>query len=222
MIISDKQVSEIRAGLLGNVRYFVKWLFISLAVGAVGGAAGTVFSLGVEWVTDFRGENGWTLFLMPLAGAAIVWLYQTFHEEGNRGTNMVIESISSNETVTPATGPLIFVSTILTHLVGGSTGREGAALQLGGSIGNVFAGIIRLDEKDKKVAVMCGMSAVFSALFGTPAAAGIFPLEVVSIGVMYYAALVPCIFASYTGVGIARLAGLPGRIFPSRMCRRSP
>ena len=214
MILSDKQVSEIRAGLLGNVRYFVKWLFISLAVGTVGGAAGTVFSLGVEWVTDFRGENGWTLFLMPLAGAAIVWLYQTFHEEGNRGTNMVIESISSNETVTPATGPLIFVSTILTHLVGGSTGREGAALQLGGSIGNVFAGIIRLDEKDKKVAVMCGMSAVFSALFGTPAAAGIFPLEVVSIGVMYYAALVPCIFASYTGVGIARLAGLPGENFP--------
>ena len=105
MILSDKQVSEIRAGLLGNVRYFVKWLFISLAVGTVGGAAGTVFSLGVEWATDFRGENGWTLFLMPFAGAAIVWLYQTFHEEGNRGTNMVIESISSNETVTPATGP---------------------------------------------------------------------------------------------------------------------
>ena len=214
MIISDKKISEIRDGLLGNVRYFVKWILISLVIGIVGGSAGTLFAMGVEWATQFRGANGWTLFFMPVAGVCIVWLYQTFHEEGNRGTNMVIESISSNETVTPATGPLIFVSTILTHLVGGSTGREGAALQLGGSIGNVFAGLIRLDEKDKKVAVMCGMSAVFSALFGTPAAAGIFPLEVVSIGVMYYAALVPCIFASYTGVGIARLAGLPGENFP--------
>ncbi len=214
MIISDKQLSEIRSGLLGNVRYFLKWIVISLAVGIAGGAAGTLFSMGVEWATRFRGANSWTLFCMPAAGVCIVWLYQTFHEEGNRGTNMVIESISSNATVTPATGPLIFVSTILTHLTGGSTGREGAALQLGGSIGNVFAGLIRLDEKDKKVAIMCGMSAVFSALFGTPAAAAIFPLEVVSIGVMYYAALVPCIFASYTGVGIARLAGLPGENFP--------
>jgi H+/Cl- antiporter ClcA len=127
---------------------------------------------------------------------------------------MVLDAISSDEKVTNATGPLIFIATILTHLTGGSSGREGAALQLGGSIGNFFGGLMKLDEKDKKIAIMCGMSAVFAALFGTPVAAGIFPLEVVSIGILYYAALVPCIFSSYIGVGIARWAGLPGESFP--------
>ena len=126
---------------------------------------------------------------------------------------MVIDAISSNEKVTAATGPLIFVSTILTHLTGGSAGREGAALQLGGSIGNSLGHVMRLDEKDEKIAIMCGMSAVFAALFGTPVAAGVFSLEVVSIGVLYYAALVPCIFSAYIGVGIARVAGLSGERF---------
>ena len=126
---------------------------------------------------------------------------------------MVIESISSNEHVTPATGPLIFISTILTHIAGGSSGREGAALQLGGSLGSLIGNVIHLDEKDKKIAIMCGMSAVFSALFGTPVAAAIFSLEVISIGVLYYAALVPCIFSSFIGVGIARCMGLPGEHF---------
>ena len=130
---------------------------------------------------------------------------------------MVIDAISSNERVTPATGPLIFFSTILTHLGGGSSGREGAALQLGGSIGNSFGEWFKLDERDKKIAIMCGMSAVFSALFGTPVAAAIFSLEVVSIGVLYYAALVPCVFSSFLAVGIARAAGLEGEHFPVEM-----
>ena len=153
------------------------------------------------------------LFFLPVSGILIVWLYHTFHEEGNRGTNMVIDAISSTEKVTPATGPLIFVSTVLTHIAGGSSGREGAALQLGGSLGNLFGNTIHLDEKDKKIAIMCGMSAVFSALFGTPVAAAIFPLEVISIGVLYYAALVPCIFSSFIGVGIARYLGIAGEHF---------
>ena len=97
--------------------------------------------------------------------------------------------------------------------MGGSSGREGAALQLGGSLGNLFGNAIHLDEKDKKIAIMCGMSAVFSALFGTPVAAAIFPLEVISIGVLYYAALVPCIFSSFIGVGIARYLGIAGEHF---------
>ncbi len=208
------KASETKAGLTANIHYFFKWLLISVIIGSAGGAAGTVFSYGVTWATQFRLENDYMLFYLPAAGLLIVWMYRTFHEEGNRGTNMVIDAISSDEKVTAATGPLIFVSTIVTHLAGGSTGREGAALQLGGSIGNSLSHVMRLDEKDKKIAIMCGMSAVFAALFGTPVAAGVFSLEVVSIGVLYYAALVPCIFSSYIGVGIARVAGLPGESFP--------
>ncbi len=92
--------------------------------------------------------------------------------------------------------PLIFISTLLTHLCGGSAGREGAALQLGGSIGNTLGRLFRFDEKDKHVIVMCGMSAAFAVMFGTPVAAIVFSMEVVSVGVMYYAALVPCVFAA--------------------------
>ena len=208
---------DTKAGMKANIRYFIKWSALALAIGSVAGAAGTIFSMGVSWATGFRLSHPSMLFFLPVSGLLIVWLYHSFHEEGNRGTNMVIDAISSNERVTPATGPFIFFSTILTHLGGGSSGREGAALQLGGSIGNSFGEWFKLDERDKKIAIMCGMSAVFSALFGTPVAAAIFSLEVVSIGVLYYAALVPCVFSSFMAVGIARAAGLEGEHFPVEM-----
>ena len=207
---------DTKAGMKANIRYFIKWSALALVIGSVAGAAGTIFSMGVSWATGFRLSHPSMLFFLPVSGLLIVWMYHSFHEEGNRGTNMVIDAISSNERVTPATGPLIFFSTI-THLGGGSSGREGAALQLGGSIGNSFGEWFKLDERDKKIAIMCGMSAVFSALFGTPVAAAIFSLEVVSIGVLYYAALVPCVFSSFLAVGIARAAGLEGEHFPVEM-----
>lgn len=208
---------DTKAGMKANIRYFIKWSALALVIGSVAGAAGTIFSMGVSWATGFRLSHPSMLFFLPVSGLLIVWMYHSFHEEGNRGTNMVIDAISSNERVTPATGPLIFFSTILTHLGGGSSGREGAALQLGGSIGNSFGEWFKLDERDKKIAIMCGMSAVFSALFGTPVAAAIFSLEVVSVGVFYYAALVPCVFSSFLAVGIARAAGLEGEHFPVEM-----
>lgn len=208
---------DTKAGMKANIRYFIKWSALALVIGSVAGAAGTIFSMGVSWATGFRLSHPSMLFFLPVSGLLIVWMYHSFHEEGNRGTNMVIDAISSNERVTPATGPLIFFSTILTHLGGGSSGREGAALQLGGSIGNSFGEWFKLDERDKKIAIMCGMSAVFSALFGTPVAAAIFSLEVVSIGILYYAALVPCVFSSFLAVGIARAAGLEGEHFPVEM-----
>ena len=208
---------DTKAGMKANIRYFIKWSALALAIGSVAGAAGTIFSMGVSWATGFRLSHPSMLFFLPVSGLLIVWLYHSFHEEGNRGTNMVIDAISSNERVTPATGPLIFFATLPPPLGGGASGPEGAALLLGGSIGNSFGEWFKLDERDKKIAIMCGMSAVFSALFGTPVAAAIFSLEVVSIGVLYYAALVPCVFSSFLAVGIARAAGLEGEHFPVEM-----
>ncbi len=191
-----------------NVHYFIKWMFIASAIGMGVGMVGSVFGHGVTWATNIWNNNHWTLFLMPVSGLIIVFCYRFAKEEKNKGTDMVLESISSAEEITPATGPLIFAATILSHLVSASAGREGAALQLGGSIGNVIARILDLDEKDRKVAIMCGMSACFAALFGTPLTAGIFSLEVVSIGIMYHAALVPCLFAAFIGAGISGSMGL--------------
>lgn len=200
-----------RAGV--TILYFVKWMLMALVIGSVGGVIGGAFSRAITLATTLRTEQEWLLYLMPLAGVGIVWLYRVTHEEKNRGTNMVLEAISANEKVTAATGPLIFISTVLTHLTGGSAGREGAALQLGGSIGTMLGRWFHLDERDQRIAVMCGMSTVFAALFGTPVAAAIFSLEVVTIGVMHYAALLPCLFAAFLGTGIAQLLGVTPEVY---------
>ena len=113
------------------------------------------------------------VFLLPLTGLLVLGVYHVLGEDNNRGTNMVIESIYSNTEISFATAPAVFAGTLLTHLGGGSAGREGAALQMGGSIGTQIGKWLKFDEKDKKIAVMCGMSGVFAALFGTPMAAAI-------------------------------------------------
>ena len=197
-----------------NMYYLIKWTVIAGCIGCAGGVVGSLFSLGVLWATGFRGANPWTLWLLPLAGLFIVWFYRALHEEKNRGTNMIISSISSNEKVTFATAPLIFLSTVVTHLTGGSAGREGAALQLGGSIGFFLGEKTGLDEKDRKIAVMCGMSAVFAALFGTPIAAATFSMEVISIGVIYYAALLPSLFSAFIGYRISLAFGIEPERYP--------
>ncbi len=197
-----------------NLHYFVKWTVISCIIGTLSGTAGSVFAKALRWVGGFGQEYLWNIFLAPVAGILIVWLYRTFHEEKNRGTNIVLEAISADEDISFATAPLIFLGTLLTHFVSGSSGREGAALQLGGSLGNQLGKCLHLDEKDKKVAVMCGMSACFAAVFGTPMSAGAFSIEVISIGVLYYAALVPCLFSAFIGAGISKLLGNPPERFP--------
>lgn len=189
---------------------FLKWVVISGAIGIVVGMVGTAFSYGMKAVTEMRQEHPMIILGLPVAGLIIVFLYKIAHRENDHGTNSVLAAVRSEERLHVVTAPLIFISTLLTHLFGGSAGREGAALQMGGSIGSGLGKLFRLSEKDMQVAVMCGMSACFSALFGTPLAATIFSMEVVSVGVMYYAALVPCVFSSLIAVEIARFCGVEG------------
>lgn len=204
---------KIKAPFGAQVDYFVKWAVISGVTGILGGAVGGVFGHGIRLASAAFRRHGWLLYLLPVSGLIIVFLYQVTKQGKNKGTNMVLEAISSNQKMSMATGPLIFAGTVLTHLTGGSAGREGAALQIGGSLGTLVGKVLRLDERDGKVALMCGMSACFGALFGTPLAAGIFSMEVVSIGIMYYAALVPCLFASFIGAGVAGLMGMSAEHF---------
>ena len=173
----------------------VKWLVLAILTGCLAGGVSSIFARVLKAVTDYRTENLFIFFCLPLSGILIVFLYQKIGRE-DRGTNQVLSSIRSQDDVPLRSAPLIFVSTALTHLTGGSAGREGAAIQLGGSIGNQIGRWLRLDDEDKHVMVMCGMSAAFSAVFGTPMAAAVFSMEVVSVGVMYYAALLPCVISS--------------------------
>lgn len=188
------------------IKIFIKWALISTVVGAIGGLIGTAFHESVDYVTKVRTANSWLIFLLPLGGLVIVGLYKLCRL--NAGTNRVIESVQSGKKVPTLMAPLIFVSTVITHLLGGSAGREGAALQLGGSIGYQFGKLFRLDEKEMRLIVMLGMSGMFAALFGTPLTATFFALEVISVGVIYYVALVPCLFSSLVAYEISLMFGV--------------
>jgi H+/Cl- antiporter ClcA len=191
----------------------VKWVIFAIIVGFVVGLCGTAFYYGMTLVTLLRAQNPWLIFLLPVGGLIIVGMYHLFHDEKDTGTNLVISAIHSGDELPFRMAPLIFISTLITHLFGGSAGREGAALQMGGSIGNTLGKLFRFDEKDKHVMIMCGMSAAFSALFGTPMAAAIFSMEMISVGIMYYIALVPCVISSLVAHGIATYFGITNELF---------
>ena len=192
----------------GYVVTFCKWVLIAFLTGAVGGLIGSAFDKSVELVTGLNTRNSWLLYLLPVGGVVIVLLYQISKIPDETGTNHVIDSIRSDKGVPLLLAPLIFISTVITHLFGGSAGREGAALQLGGSIGSQVGKILHLDEKDMHLVIMCGMSGVFASLFGTPLTATLFAMEVISVGVIYYSGIVPCIVSSLTAYGVSILFGI--------------
>ena len=194
---------HVREGLI-----FLKWVLYACAIGVVVGLVAAAFHLGIGWAAQARGARPELIWLLPAAGAAIPLMYRLCGMANDQGTNQVLVAVREAERLKLRTAPLIFLSTILTHLAGGSAGREGAALQLGGSLAAYVGRKVRLDAKDSRVMVMCGMAAAFSALFDTPLTAAVFAMEVVSVGVMYYAAMVPCLLSALVAVLLARSLGL--------------
>lgn len=194
---------------LDQIKRFLLWLCLSSFTGAVCGCVGCAFHIAVDWVTAARTSNAWLLYILPLAGVGIAALYRVSKLQGV-GTNNVIDAIHSGKRLPMLLAPVIFAATVVTHLFGGSAGREGAALQIGGGLGSTLASGFRMDERDRRVITLCGMSAVFSALFGTPITAAVFVLEVASVGVLQYSALVPCLISALTAQGMALLCGLSG------------
>ena len=194
-----------------------RWLLLAVPTGLVCGAVGTAFHLAVEHVTEWRGEHVWLLWLLPLAGLAIVALYKLTGCEG-MGTNNVIRAVHSGESVSPLLVPAIFLGTVLTHLCGGSAGREGAALQMGGSIGWNIGRVLHFNNHDCRTATVCGMAAFFSALFGTPLTATLFAMMVVDVGLMLTVAFVPGFLAALIAYSISLKAG----IAPTRFVMEAP
>ena len=187
---------------------FLKWVLISALTGAVGGVIGSLFHISVEKVTGFRNAHEWIIVFLPIAGLLIVLLYRAFGLEEKIGTNDILNAVRKKKKGVPTLlAPAIFISTVLTHMFGGSAGREGAALQLGGSIASYVGKLFKVGEKDFPLVLMCGMAAVFSALFATPLTAVFFAMEVISVGIMYYSALVPCLCASLIAYKISLIFG---------------
>lgn len=214
-----ENMSKMRRALHDTAAYtrtFFRWLLLGGLVGGLGGAIGAVFSKCVALATAAREENTWLLYLLPIGGLLIALLYRLCRVSGV-GTNEVFLGVRSEKGVPVLLAPAIFLGTVITHLFGGSAGREGAALQLGGSVASLFGRVFRLNEKDRHILTMCGMSAVFAAVFGTPMGACVFAVEVVFVGRMLSAAMFPCLVSSVTGYGVAKLLGAHAEHFNVRM-----
>ncbi len=191
----------------------LKWLLFAIIAGVGVGGVSSAFAIAMNVATEYRSSHLWVFCFLPIGGLVIVAMYSAFHYKNDKGTNLVLSMIHAKADIPFKMAPLIFMATTITHFFGGSAGREGAALQLGGSIGNQLGRWFHLDEQDKHVLVMCGMSAAFAALFGTPMAAAIFAMEVVSVGVMYYAALLPCVFSSIIASRLSISMGIDPEAF---------
>ncbi len=190
------------------VKTLIKWVLIAVITGTIGGVIGTLFHKCLDYVTHFRTQNTYITYFMPVGVIIIIAIYNIFRSKGKLDTNRVITSVKEEEKVPLIMVPLIFVGTVITQLFGGSAGREGAALQIGGGIGYNLGKILKLNKNDIHIITMAGMSSVFSALFGTPVTAAIFSLEVASVGTLNFTGLLPCILASVTAYYISILLGV--------------
>ncbi len=191
----------------------LKWGLLGVVTGGIGGVLGAVFHHVLHFVTGGRTANPWIMLGLPLAGLLSLGLYQVMGLKGNRGTNAIIDAVLKGEKLKPQIAPTIFTATALTHLFGGSAGREGAALQLGGSVASALAGLLKLPENQKKVMVMAGMSAVFAGLFGTPLTATFFCMEFASVGTIFTPALMPCYLAAFTASTVSAALGVHAETF---------
>ena len=186
-----------------SFKAFLKLISASLVLGTIGGGVGAAFSHLIGLVTELRTANDWLLYLLPLCGVAIVFLYKKLGIYG-QGTNQVLET----EKLSPFLSVGVFITAALSHLFGASVGREGAALQMGGSLAVVCSKLLHIDNELRGVLVRAGMAAVFSAVFGTPIAAFIFALEVVCVGTLHLKSVLPSLIASFTAFGVAHLMGV--------------
>ena len=199
--------NEFQCAAKAAIRVALQWFFLAIPTGLICGLVGTLFHLSVERVTELRADQPWLLFLLPAAGLLITALYKATKCEGV-GTNNVIRAVQSGEPVSILLVPAIFLGTVLTHLCGGSAGREGAALQMGGSIGWNMGTLLHLKDHDRRTATISGMAAFFSALFGTPLTAALFAMMVEDVGLTFTSAFVPAFTSALIAYGCSLAFGI--------------
>ena len=170
----------------------LKWLGLSVILGCLVGAASAAFLNLLHLATNYREANLWIIYFLPLAGLLIGLSYHYYGKEAVKGNNLLIEELQSPKKIIPLImAPLVFIGTIVTHLFGGSAGREGTAVQVGGAIADQFTKVLKLKPRDRKIILICGISAGFASVFGTPLAGAVFGLEVFVIGSLLYTAILP-------------------------------
>lgn len=190
--------------------FLIKWIPLSIVVGGLTGSASAFFLESLNWATAFRENNLFIIAALPVAGLIIGLVYHYWGESVVKGNNQILDEYSKPRKLIPLKmAPMVLFGTVITHLFGGSAGREGTAVQMGGAIADQFSWVFKLRPRDRKILLIIGISAGFASVFGTPLAGTIFALEVLVIGRMSYEAIVPSLFtaviADYTcslwGVG---------------------
>lgn len=157
----------------------LKWILICVLIGAISGSASAFFLVSLDWVTQFRENHNWIIWLLPMGGLAIGLLYHYHGKEVVKGNNLLLEEYENpKETIPLKMAPLVLIATLITHLFGGSAGREGTAVQMSGAIADQFKILFKLDNSDRKTLIILGISAGFASVFGTPLAGALFALEV--------------------------------------------
>jgi len=187
----------------------LKWTLLGSLVGVMTGSASALFLWSLDYVTRRREANPWLLFLLPVGGIAVGWLYHRFGALAGRGNNLILDQLhGAGERVPLRMAPMVLVGTLVTHLLGGSAGREGTAVQMGGSLADTFAQWIRLKPDDRRLLLMSGMAGGFASVFGTPLAGTIFGVEVIRTGNIRYDGLVPCLVAALVGNQVTEAWGV--------------
>lgn len=195
--------------LLQHLRAALKWALILLPMAAAVGSASAFFIWALDAVTIIRFSNPWLLYLLPVSGLAVGLLYHHYGRSATAGNNLLIDEIHQPGAGVPRRmAPLILIGTLATHLFGGSAGREGTAVQMGGGIAATFARYLKLDPSSVRLLLMAGVAAGFGSVFGTPVAGAVFALEVLIVGRIQYDALVPCFFAAVVADWTCRAWGV--------------
>jgi H+/Cl- antiporter ClcA/CBS domain-containing protein len=205
------QMFHINTGdFLAFLQAGAKWLLLGSAVGVAAGAASAIFLYALAWATAYRLQHPWLLWLLPLAGFGMGWLYYRYGGLAAQGNNLVIDEVNSNRSRIPLRmAPMVLLGTIGPHLFGGSAGREGTAIQMGASLADSLRRLLRLQLADRRYILMAGISGGFGSVFGVPAAGAIFGMEVQSMGRVRYDGLIPCLVAAYVGDLVTRAWGAP-------------
>jgi H+/Cl- antiporter ClcA len=176
----------------------LKWILICILMGVFSGSASALFLVSLEWVTQFRESHHSILWLLPMGGLSIGLLYHYLGKEVVKGNNLLLEEYENPQKTIPLKmAPMVFIGTLITHLFGGSAGREGTAVQMGGAIADQFTGLLKLDASDRKTLLILGISAGFASIFGTPLAGALFALEILYFSTINFKSSILSFLAAY-------------------------
>lgn len=190
-----------------NISASLRVFVLTVVVSVLMGVAGWAFLLSLRTVTSIREANLWLFALLPLVNVTTVWLYHNHGLRASRGNNLVIDSTLTGTHIHARMGLLTFVCSTATHLAGGSAGREGAAVQIGGTIASNVSALFKVRDHDRRDLMMAGISAAFGAAFGTPLAGAFFGMEMCFVGKLDYSAGLYCLTGSFIGNAVSRMLG---------------